>query len=180
MNDSMIKVAVADDNPGMRQYVAEAVNESRDMKMVGEATDGEALLELVKVARPDIVLADLLMPHYDGYMFIEKIRNMVDMVPPDIMIISAVSKMCIRDRSKGNVPFCGASGVKKVQNLILRVVLTGTGGNITDCGCRSLHFIQLDPMAHMLSLIHIFHSLLAENCAFIIWEAYLVHRKKAV
>ena len=99
MNDSMIKVAVADDNPGMRQYVAEAVNESRDMEMVGEATDGEALLELVKVTRPDIVLADLIMPHYDGYMFIEKIRNMADMVPPDIMIISAVSSEIIVNRA---------------------------------------------------------------------------------
>ena len=41
MNDSMIKVAVADDNPGMRQYVAEAVNESRDMKKWWERSQTE-------------------------------------------------------------------------------------------------------------------------------------------
>ena len=39
-----------------------------------EAADGAAGLDLVHAARPDLVISDILMPHMDGYKFVNQLR----------------------------------------------------------------------------------------------------------
>jgi two-component system KDP operon response regulator KdpE len=50
-----------------------------DLKLRGfaviTATSGEQALELVKSARPDIMLLDVVMPEMNGYEVLKKLRN---------------------------------------------------------------------------------------------------------
>ncbi|HET9443672.1 MAG TPA: response regulator transcription factor, partial [Acidimicrobiales bacterium] len=62
----MIRVAVADDQPLVREGFATIVSRDAGLVLVGEAADGRAAVELARSARPDVFLMDVRMPEMDG------------------------------------------------------------------------------------------------------------------
>jgi DNA-binding NarL/FixJ family response regulator len=62
----MIRVVVADDQQIMREGLVALLELLDDVVVVGDAGDGEQVLELVASAEPDVVLMDLRMPVMDG------------------------------------------------------------------------------------------------------------------
>jgi DNA-binding NarL/FixJ family response regulator len=61
-----ITVAVVDDQALVRAGFRMIVESQPDMKVAGEAADGEEAVELVKRERPDVTLMDIRMPKLDG------------------------------------------------------------------------------------------------------------------
>lgn len=62
----MIDVVVVDDQELMRDGLAVIIDRQDDMQVVGQAADGIQAIELVKQARPDVILLDVRMPTLDG------------------------------------------------------------------------------------------------------------------
>jgi DNA-binding NarL/FixJ family response regulator len=62
----MIRVLLADDNALVRLCMDMAVAGTPDLFCCGTASGGAAALELVRSARPDVVVMDLSMPGMDG------------------------------------------------------------------------------------------------------------------
>jgi DNA-binding NarL/FixJ family response regulator len=62
----VIRVVVADDQALFRAGFRVLLEPEDDLELVGEAGDGAAALELVRRARPDVVLMDVRMPGMDG------------------------------------------------------------------------------------------------------------------
>ena len=62
----MIKVAIVDDQAMVRAGFRLIVESQSDMEVAGEAGDGREAVELVRRARPDVVLMDVRMPRMDG------------------------------------------------------------------------------------------------------------------
>ncbi|WP_028926286.1 response regulator [Pseudonocardia acaciae] len=62
----MISVALADDHELVRLGLRVLIEREADLSLVGEAGDGAGALELVRSARPDVLLLDLRMPGMDG------------------------------------------------------------------------------------------------------------------
>ncbi len=62
----MIKVALVDDQALVRAGFAALLDAEADIKVIGEAGDGEAAVRLAQRFRPDVVLMDIRMPGLDG------------------------------------------------------------------------------------------------------------------
>ncbi len=61
-----IKILLADDHMVVRSGLSTVLAVYDDMKLVGEAGDGEEAVRLCERLQPDVVLMDLLMPRMDG------------------------------------------------------------------------------------------------------------------
>jgi two-component system, NarL family, invasion response regulator UvrY len=62
----LIKVLIVDDHDIARVGIKKMLNGIRDIKVIGEAKDGEEALVLAKTLKPDVVLMDILMPKMGG------------------------------------------------------------------------------------------------------------------
>ena len=58
----MIQVVIADDHPVMRHGIKRILEEEADMQVVGEAANGQELLQKIEQSPCDCVLLDIGMP----------------------------------------------------------------------------------------------------------------------
>jgi NarL family two-component system response regulator LiaR len=73
-----IRVLITDDHAIVRKGLAVLLATERDIKVVGEACDGQEAIEKVESLKPDVVLMDLVMPRVDG---IEATRRITEANP---------------------------------------------------------------------------------------------------
>jgi DNA-binding NarL/FixJ family response regulator len=70
-----IRIVLADDHPIVRAGVREVLKQIPGAEIVGEASDGRQAVELVKSARPDVVVLDISMPVLNGLEAAERISK---------------------------------------------------------------------------------------------------------
>ena len=66
METSKIKVVLADDHPIARGGIKSLIDNSEYIEVVGEASDGEEALSLVKRKSPDVLVSDISMSGRNG------------------------------------------------------------------------------------------------------------------
>ncbi|HET8604517.1 MAG TPA: response regulator transcription factor [Marmoricola sp.] len=64
--DAPVRVVLADDHPMYRYGVAAVLADEPRVDLVGQATSGTELLEVVASCTPDVVVTDMRMPDLDG------------------------------------------------------------------------------------------------------------------
>jgi two-component system, NarL family, invasion response regulator UvrY len=70
----MIKVLLADDHVIVRAGLRRLVEESGDMEVVAEASDGQEAIRRIREQQPDVAVIDLSMPHIDGLEVINRVH----------------------------------------------------------------------------------------------------------
>jgi DNA-binding NarL/FixJ family response regulator len=70
-----ISILLVDDHPFLREGVAAVLQRQDDMRLVGEAENGEQAIERFRTLKPDVVLMDLQMPGLGGLEAITAIRS---------------------------------------------------------------------------------------------------------
>ncbi|TKT87357.1 response regulator transcription factor [Dyadobacter frigoris] len=78
-----IRILVVDDHSVVRQGIITLIEDEDDILIVGEASDGDEVLESVSKLKPDVVLLDLTMPRMSG---LEAIKLLVP-VFPDVKVL---------------------------------------------------------------------------------------------
>ena len=99
-----IKILVVDDHSVVRQGLRMFLSLDPELEVIGEASNGQEAIEMVKKLQPDVVLMDLLMPVMDGITATQKIRQEY----PDSEVIALTS--VLEDASVVNAVRAGAIG----------------------------------------------------------------------
>lgn len=82
-----IKILLVDDHAVVRSGLAKFLMVNKDLKLVGEAADGEEALQKVSLYKPNVVLMDLLMPGMDGITATREITRKY----PQVKVIALTS-----------------------------------------------------------------------------------------
>ncbi|MBO0831425.1 MAG: response regulator transcription factor [Actinobacteria bacterium] len=69
-----ITVVIADDHPVVRQGLAVLFEVQDDIALVGEASDGNEAVQIVREQNPDVLLLDLKLPGLDGMGVLSELR----------------------------------------------------------------------------------------------------------
>ena len=73
-NKQKIRILIGDDHSLFRSGIARLLSDDDDIFLVGEAENGEELIEKYFELKPDVVLADISMPKMSGTDAISKIK----------------------------------------------------------------------------------------------------------
>ena len=71
----MIKVFLCDDQLIVIEGLRKIIESDPEIKVIGAASNGEELIELLANSKPDLILTDLKMPVMNGIIAIRKIRH---------------------------------------------------------------------------------------------------------
>jgi signal transduction histidine kinase len=80
------RVLLADDNADMRDYVRRLLSAPYEVEAVA---DGAAALAAARRRRPDLILADVMMPSLDGFALLRELRNDTDLSAVPVVLLSA-------------------------------------------------------------------------------------------
>jgi len=83
----IIRVLIADDHPIIRDSLRTLIATEPDLKLVGEAVDGEEAVSKTLELKPDVILMDLVMPVKDGLEAISEIKSLL----PEVSILVLTS-----------------------------------------------------------------------------------------
>lgn len=82
-----IRILLVDDHAVVRSGLSKFLMVNKDLKLVGEASDGAEAVQMVALHKPDIVLMDLLMPGMDGIAATREIHKKY----PQVKVIALTS-----------------------------------------------------------------------------------------
>lgn len=83
--ENTLSIIIADDHAVFRYGLKAMLEKDNRYRVIAEATNGEELVNLVKQFKPQVVLADMVMPVLTGIEAIRKIREL-DQPPPCIAL----------------------------------------------------------------------------------------------
>ena len=86
---ALIKIILVDDHPMMRDGLRYAIQTQPDMKVVAEAGNGVAALDVVGQHKPDLILMDISMPGANRIDVSLQIRNLYPQIK--IIILSGLA-----------------------------------------------------------------------------------------
>ncbi|WP_053385152.1 response regulator [Leucobacter celer] len=83
-----IRVVIVDDQAMVREGFGALLNAQEDISVVGSAADGNEVVDLVRRARPDVVLMDIRMPLMNGLEATRAIHAMPGLEHPRVLILT--------------------------------------------------------------------------------------------
>jgi len=80
------RILIADDNADMRAYVSRLLASQFEVQTVA---DGQAAIEAIREHKPDLTLADVMMPRLDGLGLVREVRANPELADLPVMLLSA-------------------------------------------------------------------------------------------
>ena len=80
---NVIRIVLADDHPVVREGLA-SILKAKDIKVIGQASDGEEACRLYDQLSPDILVLDLRMPKKDG---LQAVNELMSRIPKPRIIV---------------------------------------------------------------------------------------------
>lgn len=85
------KVLIADDDRDFANALSCALRANDRFEDVGSVSDGLEALEMIDLAKPDVVILDLVMPNLDGFGVLERIEPKTNSDSPVFIMVSPIA-----------------------------------------------------------------------------------------
>ncbi len=93
MPSDNLLVLVADDEPSMREMVADHLRQIRSPKLdVIVAENGEQALEIARDRLPDLVVLDVMMPEMSGWEVCKRIREDISLAHTAVLMLTGIGE----------------------------------------------------------------------------------------
>ncbi len=122
----MINVLLADDHSIVRAGLRRIVEESGDMAVVAEASDGREAIRLVREHRPDVAVIDISMPEIGGLEVIHRLRPEFPGLPILILTMHEEQQYAVRVIEAGAMGFITKKSAPEQLVKAIRKVHGGT------------------------------------------------------
>ena len=122
----MINVLLADDHSIVRAGLRRIVEESGDMVVVAEASDGREAIRLVREHRPDVAVIDISMPEIGGLEVIHRLRPEFPSLPILILTMHEEQQYAVRVIEAGAMGFITKKSAPEQLVTAIRKVHGGT------------------------------------------------------
>lgn len=83
----MIRLLIADDHPIVREGLKRLVSETRDMEVVGEAVNGEEVIQRLRELAVDVLLLDVSMPRGN---ILDNLRHITSKFPQTRVLVLSI------------------------------------------------------------------------------------------
>jgi DNA-binding NarL/FixJ family response regulator len=88
-----IRVLLVDDQALIREGLTIILNAQPDIKVVGQAVDGQQAITLADQLQPDVILMDIKMPRLDGIKATRQIKEILPQIPIIILTTYAEDEL---------------------------------------------------------------------------------------
>jgi len=121
----MIRVLIAEDHLMVRAGIRALLEKAGNIKILGEASNGQEALDMTRDLKPDVLIMDIMMPRMNG---IQAAVNIQDLhLPTRILLLSMYSDAGFIQQALR----CGVKGYvlkSSVSDELLRAIHTVAGG----------------------------------------------------
>lgn len=83
-----VRLALVDDDPLVLQGLRLMLTGAPGIEVVGDADDGDRLVDVVRETSPDVVLLDIRMPRLDGVAALRALRATPDVPQPVVVVLT--------------------------------------------------------------------------------------------
>ncbi len=135
----MINVVIADDHSIVRRGFRQVIEETPDLRVVGDVADGSALLAWLRQGSCDIVVLDLSMPGRNGIELIEELRALYPSLSILVMSMHAEDQYAVRALKAGAAGYMNKEHAAESLAPALRKIASG-GRYVSDTLAEMLAF----------------------------------------
>ncbi len=122
-----IRIVIADDHTMMLEGLAQSLGSLPDMQVIGTATDGRALLQLLERVHPDVLLLDVEMPKLGGLSALARLDD-----PPPTLVVTMHAEDEYRKRARRAGAVGMLSKSSPLPDLAAAVRAAEAGENLID------------------------------------------------
>ena len=125
MDEKIIRIIIADDHAFLREKKKKTIQDEIDMKIVGEASNANEALSIIKELDPDVVIMDISMPGKSGLDVLKDLKVMKKKYRILILSMHPEDRFAIRALKAGAAGYLTKESAPDELVKAIRTVLTG-------------------------------------------------------
>jgi len=119
----MIRILLADDHSIVREGLRRIIDETADMEVVAEASNGREAISLVKATSLDVAVIDISMPDIDGLEVINQLQAFIPQLPLLVLTMHEESQYVVKAIEAGAMGYLTKqSAPEQLEKAIHKVV----------------------------------------------------------
>ncbi len=87
-----IRLMLADDNQSILRLLTEFFAKKADIELVGTASSGAEIADMVRTLVPDVLVMDVIMPRRDGFMVLEDLNALQLPAKPKVIMLTGLAR----------------------------------------------------------------------------------------
>ena len=135
----MIRVLIADDHPIVRQGLQQILGDTPEMRVVGEATNGQEALDMVRAEAWDVVVLDISMPDHSGLDILKQLTSERPGLPVLVLSMYSEDQFAMRVLKAGARGYLTKESAPEELVKAIRKVVSG-GTYVSACLAEKLAF----------------------------------------